>query len=267
MLGTLDKLETREWVVAENEGQQIFGVLHRPTTCDHPPVVVILHGFASSKLGSNRCYVLLAEALAKSGVAALRFDFRGSGDSEGSLSNITLEDLVSDAIAVLEKLPSIEGINADRIALFGSSLGGAIAILAAERFQKIRTMALWAPVASGELWFRDFLLSHPEYAQVDPINLLSSYRGVRLHPAFREQFAKLFAYKTLQGLLPLPTLLMQGEKDDVVSIKHHEAFRQACASSANTCFLTFPTGEHSLGFSPHFPEIVEEVIQWFQKHL
>lgn len=267
MLGILDKLETREWVIVENEGQQIFGVLHRPTSCDYPPVVVILHGFASSKLGSNRCYVSLAESLAQRGIAALRFDFRGSGDSEGALSNITLEDLISDANAVLEKLPFIERIDVNRIALFGSSLGGAIAILAAERFKKIRAMALWAPVASGELWFRDFLMSHPEYIHVDPIDLLSSYKGIKLHPAFREQFAKLCAYKALQELLPLPTLLLQGEKDDTVSVKHHEAFRQACASFANVRFLTYPNGEHSLGFSPHFPEIIQEVINWFQKHL
>src|ERR1700722_18881351 len=168
-------MSMREWVIMKNGGQQIFGVLHRPQLEVNPPIAVIMHGFASSKHGSNRCYVTLAEALVNVGIASLRFDFRGSGDSEGSLSEITFEDLVSDAMAVLENLDAIKGIDRSRIALFGASLGGTIAILAAARAQNVKTMALWAPVASGELWYRDFLMQNPEYAHVDPEKVLSSY--------------------------------------------------------------------------------------------
>jgi uncharacterized protein len=79
MLASLEKIETREPLIIENEGQRLFGVLHKPVGWDNPPIVVVLHGFASSKHGSHRCYVTLAEYLAKEGIATLRFDFRGAG--------------------------------------------------------------------------------------------------------------------------------------------------------------------------------------------
>lgn len=268
MRGTLEKVEIRESVVIENDGQQIFGMLHRPIGFDNSPIVVILHGFASSKHGSNRCYVTLAEALTKQGVAAFRFDFRGSGDSEGTLSDISFEDLVSDAVAVLETVETFEGIDASRIALFGASLGGAIGVLAAARFQKVKAIALWAAVASGELWYRDFLIRYPEHMHADPSKVLSSYRGVKLNEAFRTEFRQMFAYQAVHELKNIPLLLMQGEKDDTVSIAHLEAFRQACAAShLKTRCIKYPDAEHSLGFSPYFPQVIEDTLSWFHQNL
>lgn len=268
MRGIVEKTETREWVVMENGGQQIFGVLHRPLINEKPPVAVIFHGFASSKHGSNRCYVTLAESLAKSGIAAFRFDFRGSGDSEGNLSEISLEDLVGDALYVLENLEMIEGIDTKRVALFGASLGGSIAILAASRFKKAKTVALWAPVASGELWYRDFLIANPQYQQVDPEKVLSTYQGIALNAAFRQQFASMSAHRVFGQLTTLPILHMHGEKDKIISISHQEAFKQACLPSLSTVrFLKYPDGEHALGYSPSFSQIVKECVSWFRQYL
>jgi uncharacterized protein len=268
MRGTLNKTETREWVVLENMGEQIFGILHRPVACTNPPLVVVLHGFASSKHGSNRCYVTLAEHLAEEGMACLRFDFRGSGDSGGTLSEITFEDLVSDAVAVLQQLNALEGVDIHNIALFGASLGGTIAILAAAHTKNVKGLALWAPVASGELWYRDYLKAHPELIHAEPGKVLSTYKGIVLHPQFREQFARMCAYKTLQQLRALPILHMHGEKDETVSIAHQEAFRHSCTSVKDQVkFVTFPDGEHALGYSSKFPEVMQESIQWFKKIL
>lgn len=265
---THEKSEIREWVALENGGQKIFGILHRPQQTANPAVVLILHGFASSKQGSNRCYVTLAEKLAKAGMASLRFDFRGSGDSEGSLSDVTLEDMVSDALSVVEKLGVIPGIDATRVALFGASLGGAISILAAARALVIKTLVLWAPVASGELWYRDFLRQHPEQLHADPTKILSSYKGIKLHPQFREQFARLAAHKIMQTQLgAMPILHMHGEKDGVISIAHQEAFRQVCGHAPQIRFVKYPDGEHSLGFSPNFHEVIEETLGWLKNHL
>jgi uncharacterized protein len=268
MPGTLDKVETREPLMIAHGDQTIFGILHRPAGFENPPVVVVLHGFASSKHGSNRCYVTLAEYLAKFGIATIRFDFRGSGDSDGNLSEISLEDLIADATVVLESVEKIEGIDASRIGLFGASLGGAIAVIAAARFQKIKALALWAPVASGELWYHDFLKRHPEHLHTDPFKVLSSYRGVKLNEAFCAEFKQMFAYQMMQKLSDVPLLCMQGEKDETVSILHLEAFRHACSGFASpTRFVKYPNGEHSLGFSPLFETVLEESKWWFENYL
>lgn len=265
MQGTCDKTETRQSIVIENQDQQIFGVLHRPLDTDNAPIVVIHHGFASSKHGSNRCYVHLAEALTKHGIAALRFDFRGSGDSEGSLEQIALGDLVSDSTAICRHLQDIEGIDPSRMGMFGASLGGTIAILSGTTQADLKALALWAPVASGELWYRDFLKQYPELANQDPSKVLGSYRGVALNAQFREQFSQMCAHKSIEKLSPLPILHMHGEKDSSISLAHQEAFRKAHLERAR--FITYPESDHSLGFAPCFKEVVQETAKWFKEQL
>lgn len=263
--GTLEKIESREWKIVENNGEQIFGVLHRPTQVENPPIVVLLHGFASSKHGSNRCYVKLAQALAQAGLAAFRFDFRGAGDSEGSLDTATFEDLISDAILISKYASSLEGIDGERLGIFGASLGGSVAVQACAKNQAAKALALWAPVASGELWFQDFLLQHPELADADPNQVLGSYRGIELNPLFKKQFAELFAYKTVAGLNDLPLLHMHGEGDKTISMMHQKAFKKYAGPKAR--FITYPEEQHSLGFAKAFPEVVRETVTFFKEHL
>lgn len=267
MQQTITRGEVREWALFENEGQRIFGVLHRPEEVENPPLAIALHGFASNKCGSNRCYVTLAEQLVKVGIAVLRFDFRGAGDSEGHLASVSLEGLVSDAVTVFESARQLKGIDGSRIALFGSSLGGSIALMAAKKIrQDLRAIALWSPVASGELWYRDFLTRHPEHLHSDPAKILSSYRGFQLHPDFQKQFGRMFAFNNMKALLPLPILHMHGEMDEMVSIHHQEVFR-ACCGDPCVHYIKFPDAQHALGYSTHFPEVMEKTIDWFISHL
>lgn len=265
MQGTLEKTTTRNWITVENAGVQLFGVLHRPTNVENLPVVLILHGFASSKQGSNRCYVTMAEALANEGIAALRFDFRGSGDSEGTLDEASLEDLISDALCVAYSLNDHEDLDATKVGIFGASLGGSIAVQAAAKGRLAKALALWAPVASGELWLRDFLMKHPEFLKTDPRQALGTYRGIKLSPVFREQFAELSTYKTLSLISDLPLLHMHGERDAVISISHQEAFRKTSGSQAT--FISYPEEEHSLGYAKIFPEVIRETVSFFKEHL
>lgn len=265
MQATLEKTTSRTWITVQNADVQLFGVLHSPLNVKNPPIVLILHGFASSKLGSNRCYVAMAESFANEGIAALRFDFRGSGDSEGSLDEASVEDLISDALSVAHSLDDHEELDATKLGIFGASLGGSIAVQAAAKGGLGKALALWAPVASGELWLRDFLMKHPEFLQTDPYQTLGAYRGVKLSPAFKEQFFQLSAYKTLTSLSHLPLLHMHGERDSVVSIAHQEAFRRTGSSSAT--FISYPEEEHSLGYAKIFPEVIRETVAFFKEHL
>lgn len=265
MQGKLEKRESRKWVVIENKGLNIFGVLHRPTEVNHPPLVIVLHGFASSKHGSNRCYVTLAEHLASAGIATLRFDFRGSGDSEGSLSEASLSDLIDDALAVTDFAASLEGIDSDRLGVFGASLGGGIAIEAVSRSSKVKSLALWAPVASGELWYRDFLIMCPEMKDVDPTQAVGKFRGIQLNQDFRQQFATFFPYKTLTKIPHISLLHMHGEKDATISIAHQEAFKMNAGKNAK--FVVYSDEQHSLGFAKIFPEVIQETVSFFKDSL
>lgn len=260
-----EKTEVREWKIFENRLQKIFAVLHRPLDTLSPPVVIVMHGFASSKQGSNRCYVTLAEELAKSKIATLRFDFRGSGDSEGHLEGLDFEDLISDATHVCQSVDQIEGIDCNRMGIFGASLGGSLAVLSAPIHKRAKAIALWAPVASGELWYRDFLQHAEKEMQEDPSHQFENYRGIKLNAHFREQFGKMEAYQALALLQQIPILHMQGERDRVISLAHRDAFQ--CKASSLCHFRLYPEAQHSLGFASSFPQIVTETVDWFKRSI
>lgn len=264
MESVIAKRETREWMIFENEGKKIFGVIHHPYL-ENPPLVIIVHGFASSKVGTHRSWVYLAESLAKGGIAALRFDFRGAGDSEGSLSEMDLEGYISDAYAALCEVKN-RGFR--QIGFFGSSLGGAIAVLTAGRHGGVDSLALWAPVASGELWVQDFLKKNSSMDCGDLGAILTNYRGVKLHPRFKEQFGKMFAFEEMKKLSAVPLLHFQGENDTTVSTLHQKAYQKSRdKASAPSRFISYPDIDHILGFEPILQEVIKETVQWFQKTL
>ena len=70
-------------VVFDSKGQQIVGMLHVPNGRGRFPGALLLHGFTGTKTESHRMFVKLSRRLAEHGIASLRFDFRGSGDSAG----------------------------------------------------------------------------------------------------------------------------------------------------------------------------------------
>lgn len=259
--------ERREWCVVENGGQRIFGVVHRPQGIDRAPCVVIMHGFASSKHGTNRSHVTLSERLVAEGIASLRFDFRGAGDSEGSLSEISLEDLISDALVILHHTAQLDGIDPERIGIFGASLGGSIAVISAARSPHVRALALWAPVASGELWYRDFIAQNPDKLTEDPKTVLSHYRGIKISPLFQEQFGRMRAAQLLEEV-DLPLLHMQGEQDQTVSLLHQKVYKMHNENNMSPArFISYPQVDHQLGVERCAPEVMRETVRFFHEHL
>lgn len=238
---------------------QIFGVLHRPLNSCHS-IVIICHGFASNKIGLGRSYVQLAEKMVGYGIATFRFDFRGCGDSEGSLDEMLVDDFVLDVFSVQDALKR-KGF--EKFGLFGSSFGGAIAILAAEqRKESFHSLALWAPLASGMLWAQDFMHNKPESIA------LKSYKGVHISKGFQKAFSELHAEKSLEKLHDLPLMHLQGEKDEVISIKHQEAFKMAREKAhAKSVFVIYPEAKHRLGSSQDLKEVLERLTLWFKETL
>lgn len=151
--GSNEQALNEEFAQFSVDGQRLYGLLHRPTG-DAPaqgwPSVVILHGFTGNRGGDHRLLPLLSRFLAARGVASLRFDFRGSGESHGDFSEMTVTREVQDTQAAFEYLRRQTGIDPERTMLLGFSMGGLVAALSAPLVRPHR-LALWAP-ALPELW-------------------------------------------------------------------------------------------------------------------
>ncbi len=112
------------------------------------PAVVMLHGTGSQRHEAGDGYIYMADALAKAGIASLRIDFVGAGDSPEPDENFDLDNALSDARDAVAYLQSQPGINPQAIGVMGWSQGGLHALRVAAEVKEVSAAVTWAAPAS-----------------------------------------------------------------------------------------------------------------------
>ncbi|MBN1458832.1 MAG: alpha/beta fold hydrolase [Armatimonadetes bacterium] len=133
-------------VAFQSGDDQIFGVLHLPTGTPAPGLIMC-HGFTGHKAEAHRLFVAAARDFASHGLAVLRFDFRGSGDSGGDFKDMTVSREIEDAVAALDFLAARPEVRPDHVGVLGLSLGGCVAACLAGRDSRVRALVLWSAAA------------------------------------------------------------------------------------------------------------------------
>ncbi len=126
----------------------LAGTLTWPTTPGpHPAVVMITGSGAQDRdeaLMGHRPFLVIADHLARHGIAVLRFDDRGFGKSTGSFMAATSDDFATDALAAVAYLKTRPEINPHSIGLVGHSEGGLIAPICASQSPDVAFVVLLA---------------------------------------------------------------------------------------------------------------------------
>lgn len=129
------------------EGIELCGHIERPQEGEPHAWAIFAHCFTCNK--NYKAPVYISRHLARFGIATLRFDFPGFGNSSGDFADTTLSGYVRDVLSASEFLAG-QG-HAPRI-LIGHSMGGAAAILAGSKIRGIELIAtLGAPAKPGQL--------------------------------------------------------------------------------------------------------------------
>lgn len=137
-------------VVFECAGAALVGVLARPAGAARAGLVIIVGG-PQYRAGSHRQFTLLARSLAAQGIAAMRFDYRGMGDSPGELGHFErVEADIGAAVTALTQAASTVG----SVVLWGLCDGASAALLYAQRTADARIGGLllvnpWIRTAAG----------------------------------------------------------------------------------------------------------------------
>ncbi len=239
-----------------NRGDMLSGVLHHPQ--GKPKGAAILcHGMDSDK--ESEKMIFLGRRFAETGVLALRFDFAYVGESSGKFEDITysgeVEDLKAAHALVQDREPG-------RIALFGSSMGGTIALLFAAVEPRIAALVtLAAPV-------------HPE---TFPTRLLTGaqlrewrdrgfaiYNGRRLNISLLEDLERLDVPRSARNV-KCPVLILHGDADAVVPVT--EAY-ELCGILTGAKRLSILKGsDHRLSDPLLMQRGLDEAFDWVIKHV
>ena len=152
-----------ETVVSIDAGDhQIPATVCMPTAEGIYPAVVMLHGTGSNRDEAGNGYAYAAPVLAeKYGVATIRIDFMGNGDSTADYTGYTYASAVADAVAAAEYIAAQENIDGAHIGVMGWSQGGTDALLAAGEHPEIfKSVVTWAGAPDLGL-----LLTDEDYAE------------------------------------------------------------------------------------------------------
>jgi uncharacterized protein len=135
-------------------GVRLAGTLTLPQGEGPFPAALLITGSGQQDrdetVFGHKPFWVLADALTRRGIAVLRVDDRGAGQSTGSMDDVTTADFAKDAEASFAWLAARGDIDADRIGLIGHSEGGTIAPMVAQADPRVAWIVMMAgPAVSG----------------------------------------------------------------------------------------------------------------------
>ena len=255
-------------IVFYNYGQQLIGMLHTPddvtSLC---PTVVFFHGFTATKVEPHRIFVKTARKLASAGFYAFRFDFRGSGDSEGDFSEMTIGGEISDAIKSIDVLTGMEGADADRIGVLGLSMGGSVAACVSGQDARVKSTVLWAPLSDDPpdnlqaMMAAYANLPNPDEGFVD------CWNGNTVGKAFFEELPQIKPSQEIQRFSG-PLLIVHGDADETVPVTHGQRYYELMKDrDTPTEIEVIPQADHTFNAKAWEDAVIDRSVDWFQRTL
>lgn len=227
-----------------SDGFVLTGSLHLPDT-DRPPFVIGSHGLFSSSNSPKQFE--LARACNAVGIAFFRFDHRGCGASHASLEEVaSLAGRHQDIMRALETLRARRDL-ADRIGLFGSSMGGAVCISVAGQMNIDALVTFAAPLRSGCIWEAIRKSDGPQ----------------TLTPGYFQEHLRFDMSSTLAGIRNI--LVFHGDADDVVPVSDaREIYRNVGGPKK---LIIQRQGDHRMSKEAHQAAFIRETASWFRSRL
>lgn len=210
------------WISSRNK--RLSAMIHLPEAFKiGTPMVVCCHGFTGNKVGYNHLTMNLANFLEQMGYGAIRFDFLGSGDSDGDFSTDTfVSGWQEDLANVLSWIESQDALLSSPVILYGHSLGGLVVLTYSGNNTRINARVVFAPVTDAINNFRDIILGPELWKKALAGEKIENFfdRGFTLGSQFVKDLVR-NNYKPIEAaaILSTPLLVVHGTADLVVPIK------------------------------------------------
>jgi len=216
----------------------LAGVLHSPAD-GASACVITCHGFDSSK--DSEKYVDIGRRFCGEGLAVLRFDFRGCGESGGKFEDTSLTGRIDDLESALD---FVEKQRYGSIGVMGSSLGGTVAVLTARKDRRVKALVTWAtPCYLDELFRREVIEGFEK---------------------LRKDVRKYDVVKALKETR-CPVMIVHGSLDEQVPLPHAKVLYENADEPKNIQIIE--GADHRLTNPIHRRKAIELTLEWFKKYL
>jgi dipeptidyl aminopeptidase/acylaminoacyl peptidase len=239
-------------------GVKLCGILDNPSNNPQNPIVIIVHGFTSSK--DSKSYPPLIKRLKEAGISTFRIDLFAHGESEGNFADITISKGKESILAAINYLKEE---NYQNIALLGSSFGGISALMAASETKSLFCLALKSPVSDLlqvkfqreenilERWKKDGVIDYIDKSGSKKLN----YDFIE-----DEKQNRPFA---IAGKIKIPTLIVHGDKDEIVTYQNSVKLNKLLPNSQ---LHTVKNANHGYSSDPeHFAEMTKVISDFLIK--
>jgi cephalosporin-C deacetylase-like acetyl esterase len=250
--------------------------------------IVVCHGFGGVKEGTPSG---LSNLLAQHGYTVLTFDYRGFGGSEGPANHLVPSEQVEDAVNGIEYLAQKPGLNLRKMGIYGNSFGGGIAILAANRSERLQTAFVTVPVTSGDRWLRSVnrfyeyqdikarafqaigkKTASGQMEMVDRFDIVppdphSRARHTTRQPFTLETFYHVSNHEPLAEAheIDIPVGIIGIRTDLLVPVEQAIWLYERLAGPKH--IHLFDKGNHHSVYDDLLPQVAEQAISWFDRYL
>ena len=221
------------------------------------PCVLMLHGFGGNVYGYKGMNTKIARTLAAAGIASVRFDFYGNGESDGEFEDMIFSGLYEDAEDMFRWMAQQDFVDAERLYLSGQSMGGYVAASCAPKLAP-KGLVLLCPGAS--MWNGAAQRADAVVAQgKDWFDM----EGLKYNMAFNYDLAKHPSpYEEAKGY-DGPVLIIRADDDKMVDDAVCQSYAQ-CYNAPE--LLTTEGGGHNFASIPAREAVTNAMIAFIEKN-
>lgn len=245
-------------------GYELAAIYTKPeSTLAKHPFVLLLHGFTGWK--EEEHISTLADELAKVGIASLRFDAPGSGESSGNWQDdYRVSNYLGVITEVIEYAVQNFSVDPSRVGIWGHSMGGMTALVAAGQHLYDFKAVCGSQASPGNIG-RDYRDDPKYWEEHDGITINSEHFGSLWMPA--AHFVERMHYKAPESVknIDVPLLLIAGQSDDLVPVAHVRTIFDAANEPKQ--YLEYPTDHFYKRDAALLEQINKDTVDFFLKSL
>lgn len=252
-------MQTRKITIENAVGHKLAALLDLPEGNEPVAYALFAHCFTCSK--DYKGVVWVSKALAAEGIAVLRFDFTGLGESEGDFADTTFSSNVADLVAAAEFMD--RELEAPKI-LIGHSLGGAAVLHAAARIPSVTAVATLAAPSSTDHLAGVIRSSASGIESAGEAEVRIGSRSFRIRKEFLDDLSAVNMRDAVSGL-GRALLVCHSQADRTVGIEN--AIEIFMAAQHPKCFLSLDSADHLFSDSADARYVGTMIATWARRYI